>query len=66
MNNLVTKLMSREGRKYIYIVSLAAIPLLVFYGVISEDAAPLWIALAGAVIAPVMALSPLSPEDPKE
>ena len=66
MNNLVTKLMSREGRKYIYIVSLAAIPLLVFYGVISEDAAPLWIAVAGAVIAPVMALSHLSPEDPKE
>jgi hypothetical protein len=66
MNNLVIKLMSREGRKYIYIVSLAAIPLLVFYGVISEDAAPLWIALAGAVIAPVMALSHLSPEDPKE
>ena len=58
--------MSREGRKYIYIVSLAAIPLLVFYGVISEDAAPLWIALAGAVIAPVKALSHLSPEDPKE
>jgi hypothetical protein len=66
MSQLLSKLMSREGRKYIYIVSLAVIPLLVFYGVISEDAAPLWIALAGAVIAPVMALSHLSPEDPTE
>jgi len=47
-------------------VSLAAIPLLVFYGVISEDAAPLWIAFAGAVIAPVMALSHLTPEDTEE
>jgi len=66
MFQLLNKIMSREGRKYIYIVSLAAIPLLVFYGVISEDAAPLWIAFAGAVIAPVMALSHLTPEDTEE
>ena len=52
---------SRYGRKWVYTVSLALIPLLVFYGVISEDSAPLWIALIGAVVAPVMALTHMTP-----
>ena len=64
--SLLNKLMSREGRKYIYIVSLAMIPLLVAYGVIDEAIAPLWVALAGAVIAPVVALTHLSPKEPEE
>jgi hypothetical protein len=54
---------SRDGRKWVYTISLALIPLLVFYGVISEDAAPLWLALIGAVIAPVMALTHMTPVD---
>lgn len=54
---------SRDGRKWVYTVSVALIPLLVFYGVISKDAAPLWIALVGAIVAPVMALTHLSPPD---
>jgi hypothetical protein len=66
MSQLLSKLMSREGRKYIYLVSVAAIPLLVFYGVISEDAAPLWVALVAAVVAPMTALTHLSPEEPVE
>jgi hypothetical protein len=66
MSELLKKLMSREGRKYIYIISLAVIPLLVAYGVIDEEVAPLWVALAGAVIAPVVALTHLSPKEPKE
>lgn len=64
--SLLSKLMSREGRKYIYIVSLAVIPLLVAYGVIDEEVAPLWVALAGAVIAPVVALTHLTPKEPTE
>lgn len=59
--NLKDWIVSRDGRKWVYTVSLALIPLLVFYGVISEDSAPLWIALIGAVVAPVMALTHLSP-----
>lgn len=59
--NLKEWIVSRDGRKWVYTVSLALIPLLVFYGVISEDSAPLWIALIGAVVAPVMALTHLSP-----
>lgn len=60
--NILNWIVSRDGRKWVYTVSLALIPLLVFYGVISEDSAPLWIALLGAVVAPVMALTHLSPE----
>ena len=64
--SLLHKLMSREGRKYIYLVSLAVIPLLVFYGVISEDAAPLWVALVAAVVAPMTALTHLTPKEDAE
>jgi hypothetical protein len=42
-------------------VSLAVIPLLVFYGLVSQDAAPLWIALVGAVVAPTVALNNITP-----
>jgi hypothetical protein len=62
----LTKLMSREGRKSIYLVSVAAIPLLVFYGVVGQEAAPLWIALVAAVVAPTTALTHLSPKEPVE
>ncbi len=57
------KLTSREGRKSLYLISLAAIPLLVFYGVITEDAAPLWVALIGSILAPTMALAHMPPKD---
>jgi len=56
-------IVSRDGRKWVYMLSLALIPLLVFYGVISEDSAPLWVALIGAVIAPTMALTHMSPPE---
>ena len=57
------KLTSREVRKWLYLVSLAVIPLLVFYGVITEDAAPLWVALVGSILAPTLALTHLSPPE---
>lgn len=57
---------SREGRKSLYVISLAAIPLLVFYGVITEDAAPLWVALIASVFAPSMALAHMPPKDNQE
>lgn len=52
---------SREVRKWIYGVALAGIPLLVAYGIVDESAAPLWVALVGAVVAPTLALSNLTP-----
>lgn len=57
---------NRENRKWIYGVSLAAVPLLVLYGVIDKTAAPLWIALIGAVIAPATALTHLSPPEGRD
>jgi hypothetical protein len=66
VKKMLNKLMSREGRKYIYLISVTVIPLLVFYGVISEDAAPLWVALVAAIVAPMTALTHLSPEEPVE
>lgn len=54
-------LLSREGRKYTYIVCMALIPLLVGYGIIDESAAPLWVALIGAIVAPSLALANLTP-----
>lgn len=61
--NLKNWIVSRDGRKWVYTVSLTLIPLLVFYGVISEESAPLWIALIGALVAPVMALTHMSPPE---
>ena len=66
VDNLFKKIMSREGRKSIYLVSVAAVPLLVFYGVVGQEAAPLWIALVAAVVAPTTALTHLTPEDSGE
>ncbi len=54
-------LMDRNNRKWLYLSSLAVVPLLVSYGVITQDSAPLWIALLGAVVAPGVALTHLSP-----
>lgn len=60
------KFFTREVRKWIYGISLAAVPLLVLYGVIDEAAAPLWVALIGAVVAPTLALTHLTPPVEKE
>lgn len=44
------QLFKPEVRKWIYGVSLAVIPLLIAFGVVRSEDAPLWIALAGAVL----------------
>ena len=58
----MSEFFTREVRKWIYGISLAAVPLLVLYGVIDEAAAPLWVALIGAVVAPALALRNLTPK----
>lgn len=58
---MIDKLLSREGRKWLYGIALTVVPLLVAYGVINEDAAPLWVALVGSFLAPTLALTHLSP-----
>lgn len=54
--------LNREVRKWIYSICLAIVPLLVLYGAIDEKAAPLWVALIGAVVAPTLALTHLTPK----
>ena len=50
------ELLNREVRKYIYLVAVAAVPVLIFYGVIEPA--------AGALVLPlVLALLNLSPDD---
>lgn len=60
---MIDKLLSREGRKWLYGIALTVVPLLVAYGVVTEDAAPLWIALIGSLLAPTLALTHLTPEE---
>lgn len=59
----MSKFFTRETRKWIYGICLAVVPLLVLYGVIDEAAAPLWIAVIGAVVAPTLALTHLTPKE---
>lgn len=42
--------MSEKTRAYIYRIVLAVIPLLVVFGVVSEDQVTEWVALAAAVL----------------
>lgn len=42
-------------RKWIYGIATAALPLLVLYGILDENAVPLWTALVGAFLVPGMA-----------
>ena len=60
----MNKLLSRDGRKWLYGIALTVVPLLVAYGVVEESAAPLWIALVGSLVAPSLALSHLTPDLP--
>lgn len=66
MMETVSKVFTREVRKWIYGVSLVAVPLLVLYGVIDEATAPLWVALIGAIVAPTLALNNLTPKDEEQ
>lgn len=42
--------MDEATRAWIYRVLTAVVPILIAYGVIGEQVAPLWIALGGAVL----------------
>ena len=60
------RLMSRPVRKYLYAVTIAVVAVLVAYDVIAGDAAPIWLALAAAVlgiVAPVTAITHMNPTE---
>lgn len=62
----IDKIMPRRARKWAYGVTIVAMPLLVYYGVIESAAAPLWIAAAGGVLVPGLALANLTPKNDGE
>jgi hypothetical protein len=51
-----------KNRMWLYRVALAAVPLLVAYGVVSGDKAPLIVAAIGAIFAPAVALGNITPD----
>lgn len=53
----LTELIPPPVRSWLYGIATALIPLLTAYGVISDQTAPLWIALAGAILATGTALA---------
>lgn len=46
---------SPAARRWVYGVAVAVVPLLIAYGILQEEHAPLWVALIGAVFVPGMA-----------
>lgn len=58
--------LTRKRRVYLYSIAAVIVPLLIAYDALSADLAPLWLALAAAVLgiaAPATALANLTPED---
>jgi hypothetical protein len=55
-------------RIYIYVVSLAVIGILVFYGVMEADAVPVWVTFITALLgfAPAVALKNITPDKEAE
>lgn len=57
---------SPTARRYIYGIAAAGLPLLIAYGVLSQEHAPLWLALIGAILIPGMAWANTTPPPSKE
>ena len=58
--------LTKKRRQWIYAVALMVVPLLVAYDALEPDKAPLWLALAAAVLgvaAPATALANMTPDD---
>ena len=53
----MTRYLTPAVRKWIYGLALALLPLLIGYGVLSAEDAPLWAALIGAVLVPALAVT---------
>lgn len=62
----LTELIPPPVRSWLYGIATAIIPLLSAYGIISDQTAPLWIALAGAILATGTALAYRPTRQPKE
>ena len=66
---MLSRLMTAAGRRWIYSVSIAAVALLVAYGLVRAEQAPLWLSLAAAVLGlagPATALGHITPDPTDE
>lgn len=57
--------MNATQRTYVYGIAVAVLPILVAYGLLSADQAPLWLALVAALLAVgpnVLALRNITPD----
>lgn len=51
----IDKVLPLTARRWVYGVATAVIPLLIAYGIVDEQTAPLWVALVAAVLVPGLA-----------
>ena len=57
---------SAATRRWIYGIAVVLIPLLVAYGAVDENIAPLWLAVVGAILVPGLALANVNPNEPAD
>lgn len=50
------KKVTRRGRTWLYGISLAVFPVLIAYGIVTEEVAILWASLIGAILVPGAAI----------
>lgn len=61
--------LNAQTRTYIYGIAIALVPILVSFGLLTEDRAPLFVALIAAVLAAtpnVLAIRNITPDPPAE
>ena len=49
-------------RRWVYGIAIAALPLLIAYGILDEQTAPLWAAAIGAILVPTLAVTHVDAE----
>lgn len=52
----MTRYLTPSRRRWIYGIAIAALPLLIAYGVLDDSTAAVWAAVLGAVLVPGLAL----------
>jgi hypothetical protein len=57
---------SAKTRTWLYVILLAAQPLAVAYGVVNDTTATLWVNLGAAILSGGLALSNITPDEPKD
>lgn len=54
---VIFRWLTPQVRRWLYGILTAAVPLLVVYGILEADAAPLWVSLAASILGTATALA---------